>query len=485
MSCIPACRTREEEAEDLLAKHLPLLAEVQQPPTVTLDEIMKMSELFPVPFPAHSARLKTLLKRGTEHQETLEKQVNSAYPLIHARVLPLLAAFLHNKRLHGKKKEKSLYSSLSLLDLVDRLLKKRPIVFFNSIDNFLLRDGTEGCDGFEEIGHSHEQPNLCLKEYMTYDEMKLSALVCVTSESTFINDGSRHNRGVLGAPGTYQPEGVIVGMVGARFEREGVMEWQDCVVTPEQNTQERGYGDDPPKKRWLVREWGKLWGETPLPTWKQAQDAPENNFIHLSSRALMNVQVYQARIKLSAETLLAEAGVRAAAAGLKAYVHVVGLGLGVWLISSQQKQLYVNAWGEAMRNTDTTHIAHLDFSWIEASSCVGVSDGEVFPDTSVTIHFSRRCPHAPVPAGTLLVATFAWDSNSMPGNEYWKGMLSASGDPAAACSSGVAELHNALINPCVTAHNLHIASSGRVEHVAEYARRLLNERVGSSTSEEK
>ncbi|XP_045599215.2 uncharacterized protein [Procambarus clarkii] len=473
----------EQLTEDLLTEHLRQLALVEPLPTVTLQEVMEKSDRFPVVFPVYTARLKTLLKGGLQ-QESLEEQVNSTYPLVHARVLPLLAAFLHYKRTYGRRKEKELYSSLSLLDLVDRLLKKRPIVFFTPIDNYVLRDGTEGCDGFEEIGHSHERANVCLQEYMSYDEMKLAALVCVSSKSTFINDGSRHNRGVPGAPGSYQPEGIIVGMVGTRFEREGVMEWQDCVVTPDQNTHDRGYGDSPPKKRWLVREWGRLWGTVPLPTWKQAEEAPEGIFINLSSRMFLNSQVYQARIQLSAETLLAEAGVRAAAAGKKAYVHVVGLGLGVWRVSSHQNQLYVDAWGAALKATDTTHIAHLDFSWTKASTCCGVGNGEVFPDTSVTVHFSQRNLHAPVPAGTILVSTFAWDSNAFPGNEYWKGMLSASGDPAAACSSSIAELHNTLINPRVTAQNLHVASSRGVEHVAEYSRRVLNTQ-DSSTSDTK
>mmetsp|Transcript_47821 Transcript_47821/g.132883 ORF Transcript_47821/g.132883 Transcript_47821/m.132883 type:complete len:150 (-) Transcript_47821:500-949(-) len=36
--------------------------------------------------------------------------------------------------------------------------------------------------------------------------------------------------------------GVYVGLVGARFERRGRMEWRHMILTPEQNTSDNGYG---------------------------------------------------------------------------------------------------------------------------------------------------------------------------------------------------------------------------------------------------
>lgn len=54
--------------------------------------------------------------------------------------------------------------------------------------------------------------------------------------------------------GSFHESGVIADMVGARFKKEGFIEWHDCVVTHDQNTRQNGYG--PPGK--LQLQWTRL-----------------------------------------------------------------------------------------------------------------------------------------------------------------------------------------------------------------------------------
>jgi hypothetical protein len=63
------------------------------------------------------------------------------------------------------------------------------------------------------------------------------------------------------------------------------------------------------------------------------------------------------------------------------------------------------------------------------------------PGPGIHILFSKRPPHSklsePEDAGKLLVVSYAWDGNALPGNEFWMGKLSSTGDSAAACSTQV------------------------------------------------
>ena len=360
---------------------------------------------------------------------------------------------------------------MHVLDLVERILRKRPVAFVGEQDRYVLLNGTCGAGGFESIGQFNEDRNLPIKEYMSYDEMKLSALLSVSSKSYFINDGSRRNNGVKGTEGSFQKNGVIVGQVGTRFENPGKMEWQDCIITPDQNRRQDGYGENPGKKNCLLQEWSKLWDVPCFPAWDEVYRSGNKKYIPTKIKDVrLNEIVYKSRIKMPIEVLLYEAEQRGRETNKKVYLHVVGLGLGAWGLVECQAQHFVDSCGDVLTEKQFRNIAFIDFSWIPVTSCKSTKNNEKFPNTDIVIIFSKRSLHDPVPEGLLLVCNFAWDGNSLPGNEYWMGALSSSGDPAAACSSGVAELHNALINPQITSTNLHIATHEGIMHVSDYAK---------------
>eukprot|EP00998_Keelungia_sp_KM082_P007756 NODE_3941_length_834_cov_69.954738_g3918_i0.p1 GENE.NODE_3941_length_834_cov_69.954738_g3918_i0~~NODE_3941_length_834_cov_69.954738_g3918_i0.p1 ORF type:complete len:242 (+),score=61.66 NODE_3941_length_834_cov_69.954738_g3918_i0:49-726(+) len=184
----------------------------------------------------------------------------------------------------------------------------------------------------------------------------------------------------------------------------------------------------------------------------------------------LNWPVYLKRIQRAAEVALLEANARGKKDGKKIYLHVVGLGMGVWQYSKKQPKLYGQAFKEALNNcADLSHVVDVDFAWIrgidETDGFSGLNAdgkpwGEIEGATAnkhIKLHMSQRAPHEKLPDGKTVMEVFAWDGASYPGNEYWFGLLTASGDPAACAASQISECHNWCINPVVGAHTLHFA----------------------------
>ncbi|KAI0888599.1 uncharacterized protein GGS22DRAFT_151922 [Annulohypoxylon maeteangense] len=309
---------------------------------------------------------------------------------------------------------------------VRRLIEKRPLSFLTSRDTTLFRDGTflpDGRDFWDAIGKEGSDYST-FQDYLSYDEIMLGSLIGVSGPSYFINDGDRYNKGRQGAPGTFEPRGIIVGLVGPRFERVDQMDSNIILsgVAP---------GQMHPSIVGAFTECFKL------------EKSPDKGF---------DLPMYRARIRMTLETLLLEANKRANEAGQKAFVHVVGLGLGVWMCDTRQPDSYVVALGETLTalKGKLGQIGTIYVSWIKTTKQNQDILTNIALEQGIKIMFGKRRPAEKLTgdeADQLLVVSYAWDGNSFPGNEYWHGSLAASGDPAAACMSTIPELHNPMVNP--------------------------------------
>lgn len=428
--------------------------------------------------------LAKIAERTPTAKSDIVAHANATRPILSETVVSLIHRFLNYKIEHGSNIEKTLYKHMTFEAFITRLLTQRPLMFMGKTDFALLRNGDSCNGGFEKIGTSQETAKLSLKEYLSYDEMQISALLGMSSPTHFINKGDRRNRGEASQSADYTPYGIYVGLVGARFEKPGYMEWAHMVVTKEQNTKENFYGREAdvthPKAR-LLQLWAQFYqsGENGIfyfPTYEEAAKDNANRFLKITQNdkvVYLNKDVYKKRIKTVIEPFLLEANNRAQLEGKKAYVHAVGLGLGVWQLDPRQAQLIVDVYKELIETLPLEHISDIDFSYFPKGLDFTESEHKKNPQIKLTE--SLRDPADLLQDPTkLIVASYAWDGNAYPGNEYWMGNLTASGDPAAACCSTISELQNPLINVRhVRGENLYLTSQGAIKPIRQYATEVM------------
>jgi hypothetical protein len=435
---------------------------------ISFQTLLENSQKFAArtPFPTQDNLIQNFATNAELQAEVVE-HAKETHPVLHSRIWSLIPRFMELKKKYGSSIEKECYQNITPTQFVDRLIKKRPLAFLTAADSYLLPNGQQGNGGFEFIGTEQEQGDLCLRHFQSYFEMSLAAFISMFVPTHFINDGNRKNLGIATPQDTHEYKGIYVGMVGARFERPNLMEGAHMLITPKQNTALNGYGcfADPSHPKTLeLRLWAELYNSWigngyALPDYEEAKNDQTGRYLPING-GYLDTFVYQERLKLIIESFLLESNEQAKRQGKKAYLHIVGLGLGVWMVDHRQTDLMLEVYVNLLRTHTFDHISDINFSWFNgAQKCGDVSNQGIFYSQGhpIMIHFSKRNPADKLKGadeGKLLIAQYAWDSNAYSGNEYWMNMLSASGDPAAACCSLIPELQNPEINPNVQAKYL-------------------------------
>ena len=90
----------------------------------------------------------------------------------------------------------------------------------------------------------------------------------------------------------------------------------------------------------------------------------------ITEESYLHLPAYSQRIRLVADLLIAEANDRAGREGKKAFVHVVGLGLGVWQITPKQKPIFAGIFLDALVDLKPDHVSDLALSWVFEPSLV-------------------------------------------------------------------------------------------------------------------
>ncbi|XP_011188938.2 uncharacterized protein LOC105216246 [Zeugodacus cucurbitae] len=456
---------------------------------ISIEDFMKTSAKFPIKFGTDTCRV---MSQPAERYAEITKQIATVYPVIHERVLSLYLGFLEHKTKYGTTIERALYDGMTLTALVQRLLAKRCVAFVGPLDNCLLVSGETGLCKFYDVGTHKEKAPFLLKDVLSYDEMKLSAFLSVSSYTEFLNDGKRRNAGVIEVDKSkIERVGVIVGIIGARFQARERMDWQDIIVSKEQNTKTHGYGYTTQEAESTTNAavnyrhlWNSFYEQQDL-IYDNVSVRDSTRFYKIPNTMYIFDNLMKKRNAITFDTLLLEANARGAAAGKQVYLHVVGIGLGAWRAVQHQDEIFLQTFGERLQEllTRLQHIGVVHFSYFNVTSYANLVDGGVLdtqshPNGGIKIFLSNRNPAqklAPEFENMLVVESYAWDGNALPGNEFWFGTLATSGDPAAACSTLITELHNPHINTkMVNGENLHVATERfGVLHIADYAKKVL------------
>jgi hypothetical protein len=129
---------------------------------------------------------------------------------------------------------------------------------------------------------------------------------------------------------------------------------------------------------------------------------------------------------------------------------------------NEQLRWYVEVLTDCLESLHLNHVSTVEVAWITVPAETMKLCQDAGKKVGIRVLFNKRPPFQKLDTAELVIRSWAWDSNTIPGmhctryrartlltwvgNEYWSGLLDDSDDPAIVCSTTVGELHNPYVN---------------------------------------
>lgn len=182
------------------------------------------------------------------------------------------------------------------------------------------------------------------------------------------------------------------------------MEFQDIIITETQNTSENGYGRQREdinainKAQDYRRVWTDFYEESDYLYQQIAKDNQRFGECRNSNDIFDNL-IMKKRLTISFDTLLMESEARAKEQSKLAYIHVVGIGLGVWKVAEQQEKIFLECFHQRIKHLlpKLNHIGVIHFSWFQLNEWQDLKNNikigsETHPNAGIHIYISKRNP---------------------------------------------------------------------------------------------
>lgn len=418
------------------------------------------------------------METATENKETLVEMAKTTRPFISKELWDLLEEFMEFMRNLPDPEGgnyRAVYDGMSPAELIKRLLTKRPIVFYKGDSNVLRNDPKKLYPGrharWNEVARTLEKERTdwpYLREYISYDEILLSAYVSMSTPTYFVSDGS------LKAPESistklFVPQGILCGLVGARLTKWGFMEHRFVFPRDEDNS---NFDDVHLSDAfWIKNVYAHAFPEGKIPTMSEiSKNKKPYEKIYVDG---INVVYFKKRLALTVQPFIEEAAQRGREKNQLVVASVPPIGAGVWsggigskIIINMIVTVVLEYLDDSfdLKNLENLQAIFLPETDSEVYSnfrhCKQISSIKLnTADNSLEVTFKGnhkvltifnqfRYVAQLLPEkfkSCLIVAGFAWDGNSYPGNEYWKDSF-GSFDPQAILCSYLGQFQNPEVN---------------------------------------